>query len=73
MRTWSPSFVSSIGPRIDRTLEWVRIPDLNVAYYDESFLLALATTLGAPVGVAMNTVNIEQGKFARICIEIDLN
>jgi hypothetical protein len=52
---------------------WVRIPDLNVAYYDESFLLALATTLGAPVGVAMNTVNIEQGKFARICIEIDLN
>ncbi|KAG6780739.1 hypothetical protein POTOM_013608 [Populus tomentosa] len=56
LRTWSPSFVSSIGPRIDRTLVWVRIPDLNVVSYDESFLLALATTLGAPVRVAMNTV-----------------
>jgi len=41
--------VSSIGPRIDRTLVWVRIPDLNVVYYNGSFLLALATTLGAPV------------------------
>jgi hypothetical protein len=62
--------VSSIGPRIDRTLEWVRIPDLNVAYYDESFLLALATTLGAPVRVAMNTVNINKGNLRGYALKL---
>jgi len=62
--------VSSIGPRIDRTLVWVRIPDLNVAYYDESFLLALATTLGAPVRVAMNTVNINKGNLRGYALKL---
>jgi hypothetical protein len=40
-----PNFVSSTA-KIDRTLVWARIPDLNIVYYDESFLLALATVLG---------------------------
>jgi hypothetical protein len=49
---------------------WVRIPDLNVAYYDESFLLALATTLGAPVRVAMNTVNINKGNLRGYALKL---
>nr|TKS03797.1 hypothetical protein D5086_0000149430 [Populus alba] len=57
VRTWSPSFVSTTA-KIDRTLVWARIPDLNVVFYDESFLLALASTLGTPIKVDMNTVNV---------------
>ncbi|KAB5524180.1 hypothetical protein DKX38_021929 [Salix brachista] len=38
-----------------------------------SFLLALASALGTPIKVDMNTVNVTRGKFARICIEVDLD
>jgi hypothetical protein len=72
VRTWSPSFVSTTT-KIDRTLVWARIPDLNVVFYNESFLLALASALGTPIKVDMNTVNVTRGKFARICIEVDLD
>jgi hypothetical protein len=41
-------------------------------FYDESFLLALASTIGTPVRVDTNTLNVERGRFARICVEIDL-
>ncbi|KAF9667294.1 hypothetical protein SADUNF_Sadunf15G0007800 [Salix dunnii] len=59
--------------KIDRTLVWARIPDLNVVFYNESFLLTLASALGTPIRVDMNTVNVTRGKFARICIEVDLD
>jgi hypothetical protein len=72
VRTWSPSFVSTTA-KIDWTLVWARIPDLNVVFYDEIFLLALASALGTPIKVDMNTVNVTRGKFARICIEVDLD
>jgi hypothetical protein len=45
MRTWSTDFFASKA-LIDRTLMWVRIPHLNLVYYDESFLMALATVIG---------------------------
>jgi hypothetical protein len=72
VRTWSPSFVSTTA-KIDWTLVWARIPDLNVVFYDEIFLLALASALETPIKVDMNTVNVTRGKFARICIEVDLD
>lgn len=46
---------------------------LNLVYYDESFLLVLASTVGKPIKVDRNTLKIERGRFARICVEIDLN
>jgi hypothetical protein len=61
-RTWSPSFVSTTA-KIDWTLVWARIPDLNVMFYDEGFLLALGSALGTPIKVDINTVNVMRGKF----------
>jgi hypothetical protein len=43
-RTWSPSFVSTTA-KINWTLVWARIPDLNFVFYDEGFLLALGLAL----------------------------
>ncbi|KAK2421880.1 zinc ion binding / nucleic acid binding protein [Trifolium repens] len=40
---------------------------------DESLLLALATAVGSPVKVDMHTLDASRGKFARVCIEIDLD
>lgn len=67
---WSPEFVSP-NAKVDRTTVWIRFPGLNLVYYDESFLLALASVVGTPIKVDRNTLKVERGRFARICVEID--
>ncbi|KAK2353453.1 zinc ion binding / nucleic acid binding protein [Trifolium repens] len=69
---WSPDFISPEAT-VERTLVWIRFPGLNLVYYDESFLLAMAAAVGKPIKVDSNTLNVERGRFARICIEINLN
>jgi hypothetical protein len=51
---------------------WIRIPSLNLVYYDESLLWALASLVGTPVKVDLHTLNVARGRFARICVEVDL-
>jgi hypothetical protein len=68
---WSPAFASPTA-QVEKTLVWIRFPGLNLLFYDESFLLALTSTIGTPVKVNTNTLNVERGRFARICVEIDL-
>lgn len=68
---WTSEFASP-HTTIERTIIWIRFPGLSLLYYDESVLLALAATVGTPVKVDTNTLNVEKGCFACICVEIDL-
>jgi hypothetical protein len=72
VQCWTPEFASPTA-KIDKTMVWIRFPGLNVCYYDESILLALATAVGTPVKVDSNTLNVRRGRFARVCVQIDLN
>jgi hypothetical protein len=68
---WTPDFASPHA-KIEKTLVWIRFPGLNLLYYDESVLLGLASVVGTPIKVDTNTLKVERGRFARICVEIDL-
>ncbi|KAK2458256.1 zinc ion binding / nucleic acid binding protein [Trifolium repens] len=68
---WSPEFASP-NATVERTMVWIRFPGLNLVYYDESFLLAMASAIGRPVKVDTNTLKVERGRFARVCVEVDL-
>jgi hypothetical protein len=70
--SWTPDF-DPAQDNIDRTSVWIRIPGLGMEYYDESVLLALGAAVGKPVKVDIRTIDASRGKFARICIEIDLS
>ncbi|XP_020228424.1 uncharacterized protein LOC109809499 [Cajanus cajan] len=72
VRPWSPDFVAS-ATKVDSTLVWVRFSGLGVMFYDESVLLTIASAIGKPVKVDLNTLNMTRGRFARVCVEIDLN
>jgi hypothetical protein len=72
IRPWTTDFISS-QVKINKTLVWIRFPSLGMEYYDESLLLALATAVGTPVKVDVRTLEASRGKFARVCIEIDLD
>ncbi|XP_057444439.1 uncharacterized protein LOC130736653 [Lotus japonicus] len=69
---WSPKFISPTA-KVTKTLAWIRIPGLNAAFYDESFLMSVAQVIGTPIRVDINTLRGNRGKFARICVELDLS
>lgn len=72
VKTWSPDFI--VEPNtIDTTLAWVWFPSLNMVYYNESFLLRVASTLGKLIKVDLTTLNVECDRFARVCIEVYLS
>lgn len=59
--------------KINTTMVWLSIPGLGMQFYDEYILLILATSVGTPIKVNMNTADMHLGKFACICVEIDLD
>lgn len=69
---WTPEFVAP-DATVDRTVVWIRFPGLNLVYYDERLLLALVATIGTPVRVDTNTLKVQRGRFARVCVEVDLS
>lgn len=69
VRQWTSDFNVNSFYR-HTTMVWVRILSLNFVYYDESFLWALASTIGKPVNVDFHTLRVEHGKFARVCVDI---
>lgn len=67
---WIIDFASPI-PKVEKTLVWIRFPRLNLLYYDEN-ILCLTFVVGIHVKKNTNILNVERGRFVRICMEIDL-
>ncbi|OMP00911.1 reverse transcriptase [Corchorus capsularis] len=72
VRRWRPDFRPSEAV-INSTAAWIRFPELPTEYFDERFLLALGNTIGRAIKVDKTTHFAFRGKFARVCVEIDLN
>ena len=51
---------------------WVCIPCLPIEYYDTRFLMKLGSLIGSPVKVDDTTGFVSRGRYARICVEVDL-
>jgi hypothetical protein len=51
---------------------WVRISGLPIEYYDSRVLKNIGNKIGSTVKVDKNTVMQERGKYARLCVEVDL-
>nr|KYP61988.1 hypothetical protein KK1_016503 [Cajanus cajan] len=72
VRPWSPNF-SAQDDSINKTLVWVRFLNLNMMFYVESVLLTIASVIGKPLKVDLHTANMLRERFARVCVEVDLN
>lgn len=51
---------------------WFRFPILPVEYYSERWLKKVVNEIGRTIKVDLATLLASQGKFARVCVEIDL-
>ncbi|RYQ99916.1 hypothetical protein Ahy_B07g087927 [Arachis hypogaea] len=71
VQRWRPLFMP-METQVQKIAVWVRIPNLPAELYNKYFLLKVGKSLGTMLKVDELTSIHSRGKFARICIEIDL-
>ncbi|XP_019170572.1 PREDICTED: uncharacterized protein LOC109166143 [Ipomoea nil] len=71
VQQWKPNF----RPQTNKTQKicvWVRLPDIPIEYFDEETLIKLGDKIGKTIKIDDMTCLESRGKFARICVEIDI-
>ncbi|KAI8031372.1 Uncharacterized protein LOK49_LG01G03785 [Camellia lanceoleosa] len=68
---WEYDFKPSEAKEVATTL-WVRFPQLPIEYYNEKVLYHIAKVIGKPLKVDLNTAMSTRGRYARVCVEVDL-
>ncbi|CAN1175843.1 hypothetical protein LINPERHAP2_LOCUS32170 [Linum perenne] len=72
LRQWSPDFVPSTE-RVSSIVAWIRFAELPLEYYSEGPLFQLAACVGKPLRIDTQTMLATRGKFARVCVELNLD
>ncbi|XP_057452246.1 uncharacterized protein LOC130744070 [Lotus japonicus] len=72
VKPWTPDFVAA-NSKINTTMVWIRIPGLGLQFYKKNILMTMAKGVDTHIKVDLNTVDMHKGRFARICVEIDLD
>ncbi|XP_031095188.1 uncharacterized protein LOC115999480 [Ipomoea triloba] len=68
-------WVSNFFPhksRMDKLLVWVRFPAVPIEYFEDDFLMKIGKYIGRPIKVDTTTSLVSIGRFARVCVELDL-
>ncbi|XVF47835.1 hypothetical protein PTKIN_Ptkin03bG0142800 [Pterospermum kingtungense] len=71
VKEWFPNFDPSSDPT-EKVLVWVRFLCLPIEYYDQAFLIEVGEKIGRPVKIDQATDQVSRGKFARLCVEVDI-
>ncbi|EOA25923.1 hypothetical protein CARUB_v10019305mg, partial [Capsella rubella] len=71
VKAWEPEF-DPMTDEIVTTPVWIRLSNIPVNFYHKRLLMRLARGLGKPVKVDLTTMNFERGRFARICVDVNL-
>lgn len=56
----------------EKVLVWVRFPTISVEYYNLLCLRRIGNKIGRTVRIDHTTSLVSRGKFARVCVEIDI-
>ncbi|MCI17709.1 hypothetical protein A2U01_0038859 [Trifolium medium] len=68
---WSPNFQPA-SDTIEEVAVWVRISGLPIEYYDAKVLRLIGNRVGKTVKVDKTTLMQERGKYARLCVQVNL-
>jgi hypothetical protein len=72
VREWCPNFNPSEN-HLKKVTVWVRFSGLPIEFYDAKVLTSIGNRIGRTVKVDKNTLLQERGKYARLCVEVDLS
>lgn len=71
VKEWTPNF-DPITNKTEKLIVCVRIPCLPIEYFDYEILKKVGEKIGKPISGDHNTGRATRGRFARICVEIDI-
>lgn len=71
VKEWSPNF-DSMMEKTKKVLVWVRFPDLPMEYYNHGFLFRIVEKIGRLIRIDSVTSLTSRGKFARLCVDVDI-
>lgn len=71
VRKWIPNFEPETA-EVSTLPIWVRFPVLPVEYYNEQWLKRAGDRIGRMLKVDKTTLVASRGRFARVCVEVDL-
>lgn len=72
IQKWKPEF-NAHKDRIMHLIVWVRVPGLHVEWFDLQCMQRIGALLGMTYRVDLRTTSQTQGKFARLCVTLDLS
>ncbi|XP_061354602.1 uncharacterized protein LOC133299177 [Gastrolobium bilobum] len=71
IRSWEPDF-NLYQATIARIMAWVRLPGFPIEYTNTDLLKGIGNWLGKFIKVDAATTSLARGRFARMCVELDL-
>ncbi|KAJ7954456.1 Zinc ion binding,nucleic acid binding-like protein [Quillaja saponaria] len=71
MQKWNPDF-DPAREKIIKTTVWIRLPGLPIEYFNSKAFIEAGNQIGKLIKFDKATEDSERGKFARICVEINL-
>ena len=52
---------------------WIRLPELPIKFYEHKALLKIGKAIGTVLHIDANTANGARGRFARLCVQVNLD
>ena len=72
IRQWEPEFKASIA-MLSSVAVWVRLLELPIEFYEPSALLKIGRAIDPVLRIDSHTANGERGRFARLCVQVNLD
>ncbi|XP_021298836.1 LOW QUALITY PROTEIN: uncharacterized protein LOC110427624 [Herrania umbratica] len=72
IRKWAPTFrLDEVS--IESIVSWIQLPRMPLEFYDKFVLARIGNKLGKVLKNDRNTTQAKRGRFAQLCVEIDLD
>ncbi|KAF7824071.1 uncharacterized protein G2W53_022215 [Senna tora] len=72
VQRWRPNFNPKDANEVTKIAAWVRVPSLPLEFYNARCLWRIGDLVGRALKIDPTTSLTSRGKFARICVEINL-
>nr|POE67073.1 uncharacterized protein CFP56_62396 [Quercus suber] len=72
IRPWMPNFRPTTA-NVSSIAVWIRLNELPIEYYNAEALLQIGKTIGNVLRVDTHTASETRGRFARLCVQVDVN
>ena len=72
IRPWEPNFKPS-STSVTSIAVWIRLNELPIEYYEAQNLKQIGLTIGIVLRIDTHTTVKARGRYARLCVQLDMN